>query len=473
MNQKKDLIKNTIIISIGKFSTKLVSFLLLPLYTSILSKSEYGNFDLLNTISIFLIPIITLQMDEAMFRFLIDAKDENDKRKVFSKTVIFAILSSLVWALIIFLVGTIVGYKYTHWLIFYCISSVVYTIASAFSRGEGNFKLYSFLAFCSSILNILLNILFVAILRIGLNGLFLAYIISSTLVGLYGLYRLKAYRYITFKYKYKGVMREMIKYSLPLVPNSVSWSLISLSNRLIITSQLGIGFNGIYSVSNKFPTIINTCYGFFNTSWRESASKAVKTDSRDSFYKSVYLNLKRFLLGVSIMMIALLPFIFNLLVNKNYNDAYNYIPFMIISIYFTNMASFSSGIFAAYKDTKILAPTTIIGTIISITFNILLINKIGLFAPVFGTMLAYFILYIYRNYKLRKYIVLPKDEYLVSHILTVIVLMWLYFQNSVWWHLLGLVIGTGYTFYINKGFIKEIFNKKNYGFLNRFKKKQD
>ena len=88
-------------------------------------------------------------------------------------------------------------------------------------------------------------------------------------------------------------------------------------------------------------------------------------------------------------------------------------------------------------------------------------------------MLAYFILYIDRNYKLRKYIVLPKDEYLVSHILTVAMLMWLYFQKSVWWHLLGLVIGTGYTFYINKGFIKEIFNKKNYGFLNRVKKKQD
>ena len=470
MKEKRDLIKNTLIISIGKFSTKLVTFLLLPLYTSILSTSEYGEFDLLNTISIFLIPVITLQMDEAMFRFLIDAKDDNDKRKVFSKTVIFAILSSLAWALIILLVGTIVGYSYTCWLIFYCISSVIYTIASAFSRGEGNFKLYSFLAFCSSILNILLNVIFIAVLRIGLNGLFLAYIISSTLVGLYGLYRLKAYRYITFKYKYKGVMLEMIKYALPLVPNSVSWSLISLSNRLMITSQLGIGYNGIYSVSNKFPTIINTCYGFFNTSWRESASKAVKNDNKNEFYKSVYLNLKRFLLGVSIMMIALLPFVFNILVNKNYNESYTYIPFMIISIYFTNMASFSSGIFAAYKDTKILAPTTIVGTIISILFNLLFIKKIGLFAPVLGTMLAYFMLYIYRNYKLRKYIVLPKDKYLPYHVLIIGILFVLYYQN-IWCNLLGLVIGTCYAIYINRFFIKGIFNKKNFSFINKFKHK--
>ena len=472
MKEKRDLIKNTIIISIGKFSTKLVTFLLLPLYTSILSTSEYGEFDLLNTISIFLIPVITLQMDEAMFRFLIDAKDDNDKRKVFSKTVIFTIFSSILWAILIFIFGTLLNYQYTTWLIFYCISSVIYTIASAFSRGEGNFKLYSFLAFLSSVLNIILNIIFIAILRIGLTGLFLAYILSSILVGLYGLWRLKAYRYITFKYKYKGVMREMIKYAIPLVPNSVSWSLISLSNRLIITSQLGVSFNGIYSVSNKFPTIINTCYGFFNTSWRESASKAVNSDNRNDFYKSVYLNLKRFLLGVSIIMISLMPFIFNILVNKNYSDAYTYIPFMIISIYFTNMSSFSSGIFAAYKDTKILAPTTIVGTIISIVFNILFIKKIGLFAPVLGTMLAYFVLYIYRNYKLRKYIVLPKDKDLPYNVLIIGILFVLYYQNILL-NLLGLVIGICYAIYINLGLIKGIFNRKKWGFLNRFKHKTE
>lgn len=471
MNQKKDLIKNTIIISIGKFSTKLVTFLLLPLYTSILSTSEYGQFDLLNTISIFLIPIITLQMDEAMFRFLIDAKDDGDKRKVFSKTVIFAILSMFLWSIIIFIVGSLLNYQYTLWLIFYCASSVLYTLASAFSRGEGKFKLYSFLAFCSSILNICLNILFIAILRLGLIGLFLAYIISSILVGLYGLYRLKAYKYITFKYKYKGTTREMIKYALPLVPNSVSWALISLSNRLIITSQLGISSNGIYSVSNKFPTIINTCYGFFNTSWRESASRAVNSEDRNAFYRSVYLNLKRFLLGVSIMMLAVMPLIFNLLVNKNYNESYTYIPFMIISIYFTNMSSFCSGIFAAYKDTKILAPTTIIATTISITFNILFINKIGLFAPVFGTLIAYFVLNLYRNYKLRKYIILPRDVYLPYNILIVSLLLFLYYQKSIWLHLLALVIGSLYTVYINKSFLREIFNRKNYKFLDKFKRK--
>ena len=101
MNQKKELIKNTLIISLGKFSTRIVSFILLPLYTALLSKSEYGSYDLLNTISIFLIPLITLQLEEAMFRFLIDAKNSGDKKKIFTQTVFYASISFVIWALII------------------------------------------------------------------------------------------------------------------------------------------------------------------------------------------------------------------------------------------------------------------------------------------------------------------------------------------------------------------------------------
>ena len=104
MSQKRELIKNTLIISLGKFSTRIVSFILLPLYTALLSKSEYGSYDLLNTISIFLIPVITLQLEEAMFRFLIDAKNNDDKEKIFTQTVFYALISFIAWSLIIVLV---------------------------------------------------------------------------------------------------------------------------------------------------------------------------------------------------------------------------------------------------------------------------------------------------------------------------------------------------------------------------------
>ena len=125
MNQKKELIKNTLIISIGKFSTQLVSFLLLPLYTSMLTTSEYGAYDFLNTISIFLIPCVTLLMDEGMFRFLIDAKKDHEKGEVFSVTTIFSLVSFLIWSILILIVGVIVDYPYAIYLIFYNLASLL------------------------------------------------------------------------------------------------------------------------------------------------------------------------------------------------------------------------------------------------------------------------------------------------------------------------------------------------------------
>lgn len=459
MNQKKELLKNTLIISIGKFSTKIVSFLLLPLYTAILIPSETGQVDLLNKISIFLIPIITLQMDEAMFRFLIDAKNDQDKTSVFSRTVTFSLFSTIIWSIIIFIVGNLLHYEYTLWLIFYCFASVIFTLASSFARGEGNFKLYTLIAFLDSLLRILLNILFIAVMRVGLTGMFLSYIISATLIGLFGLFKLRAHRYIKLGVKSNKNLMEMVKYALPLVPTTISFALISLTDTLMITNYLGSSYNGIYSTSNNFPMIINTCYGFFNTSWRESASKVVNNTDRDEFYSSVYLNLKRFLMGVSIVVISALPFVFNILINAKYNESYLYIPFMIIGVYFANMASFSSGIFSAYKDTKILAPTTIVATIINITFNFLFIKKIGLYATVFSTMIAYFTITMYRDYKLKKYIELPKDKFLPYTIFVLGILFVLYYNNNILLHVLGLIIGFSYAYYINRNFIKSIFNK--------------
>ncbi len=463
MNQKKELVKNTIIISIGKFSTKIVSFLLLPLYTAILVPAEKGQVDLLNRISLFLIPLITLQMDEALFRFLIDIKGDNDKKNIFSQLVIFALISSFVWTILIFIFGNIFHYQYTNWLIFYCLASFIFTIVNGFLRGEGNFKMYSLLSFANSVINISLNVLFLAVLRVGLTGMFLSYIIASVSTGIFGLIYLKAYKLVSLKLD-KIKMREMLKYSLPLVPSSISWSIITLTDSLMITTNLGSGMNGIYSTSSTFPTIMNTCYGFFNTSWRESASRAVSKDNKNEFYSSVYLSLRRFLMGVSLLIIGFLPFIFNILVNKNYNESYTYIPLMVISVYCSSLASFSSGIFAAYKDTKILAPTTFVAAVINLIFNFIFINKLGLFAPILGTLTSYIVINFYRNYKLKKYIVLPKDKFFYPNFLVLGLVIYLYYSKNALLYSLGLAIAISYSYYINRSLVKpllrRIFHKK-------------
>lgn len=81
MNSKKEYIVNTITLLIGKFSTQFVSFLLIPLYTRLLIASDYGFIDLVQTYITLFVPIFTLKLDSATFRFLIDCRKEDKKKK--------------------------------------------------------------------------------------------------------------------------------------------------------------------------------------------------------------------------------------------------------------------------------------------------------------------------------------------------------------------------------------------------------
>ena len=324
MGRQKELIFNTLIIGIGKFSTQVVSVFLLPMYTSILSTSEYGTYDLLYTIAMFLIPIITLLMEESMFRFLIDSKDSEESSKIISQTLIFCIISTSIWIIITCIVGKIIQLQYTFIFCFYIISSITVSLRNAVIRGKGKIKEYTIINFITSVLIIGLNIIFIVGLKIGIVGLFLSSIISNLFVSIIAFSKLKIFNGVSIKKYDKSLMKEMVKYSIPLVPNSISWSIINFSDRIVVSTVLGTGQNGIYSMANKFPTYIDNIYNFFYTAWKEASAKALHYEKPEEFYNSIYNSLRKFLDAVVLGSIALLPFIFSFFIKKDFSDAFNY-----------------------------------------------------------------------------------------------------------------------------------------------------
>ena len=208
---------------------------------------------------------------------------------------------------------------------------------------------------------------------------------------------------------------------------------------------------------SEFITLMNERFvDLYNT-------KIVYTDlnqeDKDDFYNSIYINLKHFLICVSILIIAMLPFVFNILIKNDYREAYYYIPIMVVSVYFSNMSNFCSGIFSAYKDTKILAKTALISALINFGIGLLLISKIGLYATALATTISYFIIYIYRNFKLKKYLILKKDKYQLLNILVLGVVTILYYTKNYLFALLALLIAIFYSYYLNKSLIKILIKK--------------
>ena len=434
MGRQKELIFNTIIIGIGKFSTQIVSVFLLPIYTSILSTEEYGTYDLLYTISMFLIPMITLLMEESMFRFLIDSKNKEENSKIISQTLIFAVISTSIWIAIISVVCKIFKIQYGIIFCFYIISSIIVSLRNEIVRGKGNIKA-------------------------GIAGLFLSSIISNVIISFIAFKKLRILEGASVRMYDKKLMKEMVKYSIPLVPNSISWSIINFSDRIIVSSVLGTAENGVYSMANKFPTYIDNIYNFFYTAWKEASAKALHYDEPEKFYNQIYNSLRRMLDAIVLGSIAVLPFIFSFFIKKDFSVAYIYVPVLIVATYFSNLSSFIGGIFTAYKDTKIIGKTTIIAATINLVVNLLCIKFIGLWAAAVSTLIAMIINYNLRAKKIRKYIKLVCEYKIILSVLFLVIDLFAFYYNKTAINIINFIIILIYCIYLNQNTIQEIFKE--------------
>lgn len=455
MNQKKQLLKNTAIIAIGKLSTQIVSFLLLPLYTAKLSTEEFGTYDFFVTLSVFLLPIITLLMEESMFRFLIDADDLKSKKRTITATIVYTAVGTVIFTILAAIIMGIIHYEYAVIFIIFIISNILLGLSNALSRGMGKVNLYSLSNFILGVITIILNILFIVTFKLGVNGLLWSNIIANTATAVIMFYKLHLPQFVSKKDFSRETLGKMIRYSAPLVPNNLSWVIISLSDRLMLTQMTGADANGIYAVANKFPNIVYTCYGFFSTAWKESAARILKEENKSQYYNSIYKDVKFFLKAIVLGLTAIMPLAFPLLVNESYNDAYKYIPILIISIYYTNMSNFYGGIFTAYKNTKIMGSTTAVAAVINIVINIIFIPKFGIYAATFSTLISNIVVYFYRRYKIMDYIKLKEKFNYVFWILLVITLI-TYYKNNMILNIIVFLLVVAYCIFTNKNFIMRV-----------------
>lgn len=442
MNRTNELIKNTFIITIGKFATQILSFLLLPLYTGRLSSDEYGNYDFVIAVATFVMPLITLLLEESLFRFLIDAKNKQDETKIISNVVAFCLSSSIIICSITTILCVVLKYKLGIYISVFVFSSVLTALGNSIVRGKGKISLFSLANFLLSLITIVLNIILILLFNLGIEALIYSSVVSNVLVSIFLFYKIKIFEYLKFDYWDKKLIASMLKYSLPLVPNTICWAVINLSDRLIIMFNLGASLNGIYSIANKFPNLINTFYSFFNVAWRESSAKILEDKDKEKKYTSIYINTKKILVSVTLLLIVFVPLAYNILIDKSYHNGLAYVPILAFSVFYSSMSAFYGGIFTAYKDTKILGTTSFAAAFINLIINILFINKIGLYAAAISTLVSFFMIYLYRKNKVKKYIILQEENknYIIQYFMFSISIICFIIQNIFIKCIIGLLI---------------------------------
>lgn len=461
MSREKTLVKNTIILTVGKICTQLITFFLLPLYTSILSTEEYGVVDLLNTLISLLLPIVTFQVEQALFRDLIEVRNnENEKRKIISTGIFSVIIQCIIYLILFIIISPFINNKYK---IFLATNVVVYIFASLFlqiSRGLGENRHYAIGSFISAFTTIIFNIILLVPIKLGANGMLLASMIGQMSCLIYLFFILKVYKYISFKtFKYE-VLKKMWKYSIPLIPNAISWWIFNASDRVIVTAILGISQNGILSAAHKFSSVYITFYSIFNMSWTEMIAVHINDKDIKDFFNKMFNIILRFFISIGIGIIACMPFVYPIMINDKFIAGYNQVPIMILGSIFNVVVGLISTLYVAKKNTKAIANTSIVSAIINIVVHLFLIKFVGLFAATISTFVAYFSMSIYRLHDIKKRYFKIKIEIsiIVKTILILLIILPLYYLKNYILCSLGVVLAIFYAWNLNKDSIGLIFN---------------
>lgn len=460
MSREKSLLKNTIIITIGKICTQMITFFLLPVYTAILSTEEYGVVDLLNTLVYLCIPIVTFQIEQALFRHLIDnRKNKSEIKNTISTTIITIIIQSIIYLIIFLIVAPFIHNDYKYFLVTNVTACIFSSIMLQISRGLGDNKKYAMGSFITAFTTVILNIVFIVWFKWGAYGMLAASLIGNISSCIYILLTKKIYNYISIKSYSKELLKKLWKYSIPLIPNAISWWIFNSSDRIIVSSVLGIGQNGILSAAYKFSSVYITIYNIFNMTWTESASLHINDKDNSEFFSKIINTVLRLFTAICFGIIAFMPFIFPIMINEKFGEAYNQIPILMLSSLFNVLVGLISVIYIAKKDTKAVARTSIMSAVINLAINLVLIKFIGLYAASISTLVAYMSMGIYRLYDVKKYIKIKLDKSFVLKTLLMIPILFIsYYINNLYLNIIIILITILYAWLINKDSICLIIN---------------
>lgn len=432
MEKYKKLLKNILYFFAGNLGSKILIFILVPYYTHVLSTSEYGTADLVTTTAMLIIPIITLSVTEAVFRFSMD-KNTNMKN-LYSNGLFIVIIGNLFFGICALFLKNIVEIRnYILYLQMLIFVDSVYNITAQFVRGKEQTGVYAISGVVQTCALVIFNLVFLLGFKLGVQGYLLAMIVSYLIALIYVFIAGNIFSYIG-KPNFH-LLQHMLKYSIPMIPSGLSWWGMSSADKYIISSCIGAGANGIYLVAQKIPTILNVFITVFQQAWQISAVDEKENGNNfKKFSSQIFCYLQIALFLCSSLLICILKPLYSIWVDSAYYLAWESTPLLLIATVFSCLSQFMTTNYIVSKKTLGNLKVTVAGCASNIVLNLILIPKFGMMAAAFTTFIGYLIIFLMTVYDLRKIITIEfsKGKLFFSTVLLALQAIMLYLPLYFW-----------------------------------------
>lgn len=401
MEKYKRLGKNTLLVFVGNIGSKSISFLMLPFYTKWLSVEEYGTTDIITIYATFLLGIVSGCIAESIFIFPKDKKAEVQK-EYFSTGLYFAIISFVICSFLFIITKVSFNYfqfqnvfsSYTWWIFWIVVATFFQNYMQQFSRSIDKVAVYAI----SGIVLTASTAIFAFILvpHYGVLGFLLAQIFSLLIGALYTFIHSKAYLFLEISSIKKERGIEMLRYSIPLIPNGIMWLLVSALNRPVLEYYFGMNEVGLFAVASKFPSILIVVFSIFIFSWQISVLEEFKKPGYKEFYNKmlrlIFLILTILSCGVTIFSKTII----SVMADEKFLESWRILPLLVFAVLFSSLSGFVGTNFSATKQSKYYFYSSLWGALGSILFNVLLVPFYGLYGAALAVVLSYAIMAISR-----------------------------------------------------------------------------
>ena len=413
----KYLAGNIALFSISNFVSKILVFLLVPLYTGVLTTYEYGIADILQVTMLLLVPALTVNMGEAALRFGIE---RSDKRGSILRCGLKYVLRADVLVAVLCLIGTVLVNDEIKWylvlFIFLFAANSLYEYLVLFFQGSEKVPVVVIGSISSTLLMIVSNLIFLLVLKTGLSGYVfaqvIAYAAASAIMLIMGI---RGDKTIDFK-EDRELSDEMLKYGKPLLLYSTGSWVNNAADRYIVAGICGSAANGVYGVSYKIPAILMVFQRIFAQAWQMSATKSYKDENSDEFFSGMYRAYNAFMVIGCAGLILIVRLLALILFKKDFYEAWRMVPPLLISVIFGALTGFLGSICLAHKDSKSMGIATGIGAAVNVALNFASVPYFGAMGAAWATAISYFTMYFMAFMIVRRYVKItynPVKDYAV------------------------------------------------------------
>jgi len=407
MDKYKKLLSNTAILGLGTFGSKILVFVLLPLYTAYLSTEQYSTADIITQSANLLMPLMALGLVDAVFRFTLDKGI--DSKKVLTTGLYVTFGGFLFFAALFPLLNGIDYFEGYMWLIIlYAFIANLHSMLAQYVRAKGMTTFFAVQGIAATAVTIGLNILFLVGMGIGLLGYVLSVVIADALVSLIIVAMIRREISLRPKRFDRALAKKMLAFSIPLIPTTVFWWVTNVSDRYMVKGMIGDHVNGLYAAAFKIPTLLILVSGIFIEAWQFSAVTERDAESKKEhaqFFGTVFASFQGMLFICGAGLIAFAKLFAKILFADSYYGAWSYMPILIAATVFSSLVTFMGSVYLVDKKSVHSFVTAFIGAAVNVAFNLVLIpTPLGANGAAFATFLSYFIVFIIRAVNTRKFI---------------------------------------------------------------------